>query len=82
MECDEIKYHLQLGEWYEDRFNHFHRLVNDRPTRVCFHKHSRITVEYKSKFRQWIIIGETWSRHVRRHGKYLLIDDQQIQIRK
>lgn len=82
MERDEIKYQLQLGGWFEDRFSHFHRLVKDKPTRVCFHKRSRITVEYRSKYKQWVIIGETWDRHVRRHGKHLLIDEVQIPIRK
>ena len=82
MDREEIKYQLQLGEWIEDKHGNFHRLLGDRPTRVKFHKTGLITVEHRSRFKQWVIVGEAYDRYVRRHGKFLIIDDVELKVRK
>lgn len=82
MEREQIKYELQRSGWWEDRFENFHYLMNDRETRVRFHKDHRITIEFRSRFKQWVIFGEAYDRYVRRHGKFLIIDDVEIKVRK
>lgn len=81
MEREEIKYRLQKAHWWEDRQGNFHRLVCDKETRVKFHKDHRVTVEIRSRFKQWVIVAEAYDRHVRLHGKLMIIDEFEIQLR-
>ena len=82
MDREEIKYNLELGGWWEDRHGNFHRLVDNKETRIRFHKDFRITAEYRSRFKQWVIFAETYDRHVRRYRKFLIIDEFETPVRK
>ena len=82
MEREEIKYNLELAGWWEDRHGNMHRLVDNKETRVRFHKDHRITVEFRSRFKQWVIIAEAYDRYVRRHRKIMTIDEFEIQVRR
>jgi hypothetical protein len=81
VEREEIKYRLQKAEWWEDRQGNFHRLLHDRETRVKFHKGGFCTVEYHSRFKQWVIVAQEYDRHVRQHGRNLVIGDFNIPLR-